>query len=224
MYKQGRRFAKKKPDAAPLEPYAVFNPHKGLPTLWDGTTLRVASIDPGIDKPGMEISDHFQGGTKTLFLEQLCFRENKEDNYYMYASEVLDHYLPYFLTCQFIVIESQESVNTPLIRMSQHIMSHLCSRLQGKGNRPIIVEIDNHCKTRLLGAPPMKKKLDRKKWCRDKAIQILRLQGQAELADKTEKAPLCRTYDPCDSLCQRVGFMILYQQYHTNFKLEVEKK
>jgi hypothetical protein len=74
----------------------------------------------------------------------------------------------------YILVESQMSINTESMRMAQAIITYLMLKTQNIPPYPRIIEIDPKFKTSVaLGAPPMRKKADRKKWAVEKATAIL---------------------------------------------------
>ena len=58
-------------------------------------------------------------------------------------------------------------------RMGQHLITLMSSILKDKGNRPLILEYNSQIKTKLLECPKKMKKPDYKKWCKQKAKELL---------------------------------------------------
>lgn len=230
---------KKAPTGAKA-PYIIFNPHT-LPPLQPSHTLKpgwhaivVTTIDPGIVNcavrqavycletrrvgTNMQIlinftHESFQRTTVTIPGNVIPEAVGIDTQYYINAMKALDEFMPQFRWCHYIVIESQLPINYDLVRMSQHITTYLMQGVKDQGFRPLIIEIDPHLKSRMLGAPRLKKP-QLKVWCRDKAIEILTARGDVETARLIERSS--KDDDHGDTVCyEAIWLMILQGDLHT---------
>ena len=146
-----RKFSKNKNSDGNKTPYSELNPH---------------TLDSPIMKNETE---------KSIFLKKLTF--NKGENHFLESLsqlETLENEKKLFSSSHYIVIEAQMSVNYSLVRMGQHIISYLLTKVRDKGNRPLIIEISSQCKTKEFeDYPKGLSKYQYKKWCTQKAIQLL---------------------------------------------------
>ena len=228
-YRRLKRFNKKAPTSE-KPPYIIFNPHTLEPLLpsesvnKDYHVTTVATLDPGIKNCGIRIAtlDHETRQVKTCIQIKCDFTHeslNKKENlgsdtsYYVNTFRVLDPYIEYFRWCHYIVVESQMAINYDLVRMAQNIITYLMLRVENMGFRPLIIEIDNHLKSRMLNAPPKMKKPQLKKWCKERAIKELEARGDNATTDMIRKAP--KGDDHGDTVCYEiVWFMMLSQGFN----------
>ena len=108
-----------------------------------------------------------------------------------------------FSSSHYIVIESQMAVSYDNTRMAQHLITYFTTKLKDKGNRPLVIEFNSQSKTRLLGCPKGMKKHQYKKWCKEKAVELLKERNEEkeqkyiDIITKTKKAD-----DMGDAVCQ----------------------
>lgn len=196
------RFNKNQPTQAKC-PYIIFNPHLDKPALsstdlYPNTNpyIQLASIDPGIKNCCIRIERRtFDNGimkVQTLIQIKIDFtltNSNPDINigldtiYYINCLSILEPYIPFFITSQYILIESQLPINYDMVRMSQHLITFLMMSVKNKGLKPLIVEIDSRFKSRIFGAPPKMTKPQLKKWAWEYAVSILKARGDNETAN-----------------------------------------
>ncbi|ALX27511.1 putative RuvC-like Holliday junction resolvase [Golden Marseillevirus] len=71
----------------------------------------------------------------------------------------------------------KDGTNMDAIKLAECLMSWM---LINYGDTKVVVFVPTNTKTNILGAPKMPKKLDRKKWIRDKAITWAQEKGEKE--------------------------------------------
>jgi hypothetical protein len=226
MYKRSSRFNRfrKKPKnkskigKEPMKFFSVFNPHQSDAPLYpkesEGKWIQVGSIDPAIYNFGLRVERwHDDGRIETIIFSHTNFTQHdgfkvqevgKENFYYANSVRILRAMCKNYLEdCQFICIESQLSFNYDMTRMMSHIIGVLSTCLSEKGNLPILIEMDPKLKTRLLGAPPMKKKDDVKKWAIVKAFEFFEEEDDQESLEFMREMQKCKKADDvADVKCQ----------------------
>lgn len=171
-----RQFRTNKNISNSQKPYQIFDPHTENSPVLRNNNIIIVSIDPGIVNCGLYIG-YYNIITKersSLYMARLTF--NKSNNYYIESInqlKKLEEENNYFSSAHFILIESQMSISYNNTRMGQHLISVMCSMLKDKGNRPLILEYNSQIKTKLLNCPKKMKKPDYKKWCKEKAKEML---------------------------------------------------
>jgi hypothetical protein len=160
------------------KPYSELNPHSlEAPVMRIEGTVIITSIDPGIKNCGVYTCayDTINKTHKSIYLDRLDFTNT--DNHFIEAISKLDELeLEYklFSSSHYIIIESQMTVNYSLVRMGQHLISYFLTRTRDIGNRPLIIEIAPQSKTKTLECPKGLSKYQYKKWCVNKAIELLK--------------------------------------------------
>jgi len=201
MYKRASRFNKSAPTAA-KSPYVIFNPHStdtAISSLNVCNTsspwIQIAAIDPGIKNCCIRVErrtfDNDIMKVETLLQIKMDFTvKNTSDTdigldtiYYTHTIDLLEKYIQYFITSQYIIIESQLPINYDMVRMSQHIISFLMIYTKDKGLKPLIIEIDPRFKSRIFGAPLKMTKPELKKWAWEYAVKILKDRNDNETAN-----------------------------------------
>ena len=235
MHRHVARYNRKAPTNH-KQPYTIFNPHSGPAPLISNTQtmsalepraesfINIMSIDPGILNCGLRIERRRYAhnqllAVETIVMVRINFNEENQNElkdsqtqvfdtaYYTRSIKILDKFTEYFLVCQYILVESQLPINYSMVRMSQHLITYLCTKVMDLGNRPLIVEMDPHLKSRLLGAPGKMKKPELKKWCRATALQILQSRDDNEARNvilRTNKGD-----DMGDTICQCEAWWII---------------
>ncbi len=217
MPRRYRRYGGKDPiDGSMASPFNVFNPHDEPSPLYNGESIIVVSIDPGIKNCGIYINkiNLLNDKKRSLYLARMQF--NQEENHYMHSIkkfEKLERENKILSKAHYIVIEKQMVMSTPNTRMGQHLITFFCTFLRNKGNRPIIMEIASTCKTRMLKCPPGMKKREYKKWCHAEAIRLLELRDE----DHEEKfigllEGIKKKDDVGDVVCQEEAFFRIIKQ------------
>ena len=198
MYRRLARFNRKAPTGV-KPPYIVFNPHTLPPCVRSSEDhVMITAIDPGIKNCGLRVSIYslVSGRSQTLLMCNLNFTHEAyhqtgscgiETHYYPAIFTAFEPHRHYFIASQYICVESQLPINYDLVRMSQHIITYLMTMIRDQGSRPLIIELDPHTKTRMLGAPPRMTKPQNKAWCRGMAIYFLKFDGEFECAQFLEQ-------------------------------------
>lgn len=209
-----RRYGGKDPiDNALASPFNIFNPHDQPSPVYDGESIIVVSIDPGIKNCGVYIFKYntLNGTKKSLYLARLQF-DQEEDNHYISSIkkfERLEQKCNILSRSHYIVIEKQMIISTQNTRMGQHLITFFCTFLRNQGKRPIIMEFSNKAKTKLLKCPAKMKKPDYKKWCHQKAIELLEIRDNE---DEEKYINYLRTIkkkdDVGDVICQGEVFIM----------------
>lgn len=180
-----RKFSNKKnPTGYNIKPpYIVYNPHEGNAPLDDPEEkdkITITTIDPGRINCGIYIGNYYRDKEKywSKYLARLNFIVSEQDKcQYAESIKVLDKLeeeYSYFSQSQYIIIESQMAISYENTRMGQHLISYFLTRFKDKGKRPLIIEINSKIKTKLLGCPEKLSKYQYKKWCREKALELLK--------------------------------------------------
>lgn len=188
MYRRAARFNRKAPTSAKA-PYLIFNPHDSNCPLNskdlypnDEAWIQIAAIDPGIKNCALHVIRRTNSGVKTLVLNKFDFtisshvepEDGIDTMYYMRVIEYLSKYINYFITSQYIIIESQLPINYDMVRLCQHIITFLSLYVKNQGLKPLIIEIDPKFKSKLLGAPTHMTYAELKKWAWENAVNILK--------------------------------------------------
>lgn len=159
-------------------PFNVYDPHDGPAPYYDGESIIVTSVDPGIKNCAVYVQKvNLLNDTRTsLFLKRMDF--SQDEGQYTSSIKVLEKLeeeMKLFSRSQYIFIEKQMTVSIPNTRMGQHLITYFCTITRNKGKRPIIMEITPKAKTKVLKCPPelAGNKPAYKKWCVKEAIRIL---------------------------------------------------
>jgi hypothetical protein len=205
-YRRQFKYSKLNPVGFSKPPFAAFNSHTKDSPVMRNENMIITSIDPGIVNCGIYVNciNTKSGKQTSLFLGKLEF--NDGENHYITSINKLDKLeeeQKFFSSSHYIVIESQMAVSYDNTRMAQHLITYFSTKLKDIGNRPIIIEFNSQSKTRLLDCPKGMKKHHYKKWCKDKAIEILKSRDSKsedkfiKILEITKKAD-----DMGDSICQ----------------------
>lgn len=212
-YRRQFRYSKANPVGFSKPPFAAFNPHSHESPVMRNENMIITSIDPGIVNCGVYVNciNTKEKTEKSLFLGKLEF--NTGENHYVTSIEKFDELeekQKFFSSSHYIVIESQMAVSYDNTRMAQHLITYFCTKLKNKGNRPIIIEFNSQSKTRLLECPKGMKKHQYKKWCKEKAVEILKSRKSKseekfiKILEVTKKAD-----DMGDSVCQCMAWKMV---------------
>ena len=226
-----RRKVVHKNDALRGTPYLVYNPHQQLNLAQQSTPslskeelnpftqkldryLQIVSIDPGIKNCGFFIGRIWcSGHHECKFLSRINFCDPKyadglasETSYFNNVFVKLDKLASFFENTHYIVIEKQMTVNVKLIKFTHYLICYFMRSLSGKGYLPLIFEIDSHLKTKTLGAPSFRKKPQRKEWCRNFVLTMLK-KSDTSLFEFISK--LGKNDDVSDAICQEMAFSIV---------------
>lgn len=140
-----------------------------------------------------------------------------DDEYYHNMTDVLDNYKEYWDKCNVFVIEKQMAFgknknNIMALRLGQHCWSYFACRY---GRDKSIVEFPAYHKTQILGAEKIKTgnskykpltKPQRKKWCVQKAKNILLLRNDTETLTMINS--IKKKDDLADVLCQLQAYKV----------------
>jgi len=228
MFRRSSRFRKKAAKSAtekdPLTFFSVFNPHtfpSPVKPKNGEDWIQVGSIDPAIKNNAIRVERWYSNGKiETIEFSHTNFtlpnnekipKVGEENFYYINACKIIKELCENYLEdCQYICIESQLSFAYDNVRISSHIICALCIYLKDKGNRPVIIEMDPKLKTRLLGAPPMKKKDQIKKWSVEKACEFFEEEEDIEsLKFMKLMAKIRKADDIGDAKCQLKALEVL---------------
>lgn len=213
-YRRYHRFNKNNPVGYSKPPFASFNPHDLDAPVMRNENMIMVSIDPGIVNCGIYVACYntVTKEYKSLYLSRLEF--NRGENHYINSMKILDQLEEkekYFSSAHYIIIESQMAVSYDNTRMAQHLITYFTTKLRNKGNRPLVIEFNSQSKTRLLGCPKGMKKPDYKKWCRDKAITILKeRENESEVKFIKCIQNARKSDDMGDAVCQLHAWMSVY--------------
>lgn len=180
-----RKFSNKKnPTSYNVKPpYIIYNPHEGpapLNSPNEKEKITITTIDPGRVNCGIYIGNYYLDEKKywSKYLARLNFVKTEEEKC-QYAESVkildkLEEDYSYFSQSHYIIIESQMAISYENTRMGQHLISYFLTKFKDTGKRPLIIEINSKIKTKLLGCPEKLTKYKYKKWCREKALELLK--------------------------------------------------
>lgn len=201
-----RQFRVNKEISSAQKPYHIFNPHSQTAPILRNNNIIIASIDPGIVNCGVYVG-YYNTVTKqcsSLYMARLKF--NTSANHYIESINQLrklEEENNYFSSAQFILIESQMSISYNNTRMGQHLITFMSTMLKNKGNRPLILEYNSQTKTKLLNCPKRMKKPEYKKWCKQKAKELLALnKDQEHEAQFITNLDIGKGDDMGDAVCQ----------------------
>jgi hypothetical protein len=222
MYRRLARFNKQAPTGV-KNPFVIFNPHTLTPcSTQDPNFITSTIIDPGIKNCAIRVAKYSlqTGKSQTLMMQNFNFTRVEamastgnyglETQYYPQVLTTLDPYLELFCQSQYIGIESQLPINYDLVRMGQHLISYFMIRVRDQGNRPLIIEIDPHLKSRMLNAPPRMKKPELKSWAHTMGIHFLRYSDEHSLADQLSQTT--KGDDMGDIICYEKCLILLLTQ------------
>lgn len=139
----------------------------------------------------------------------LNFNSKKErwknhDTLYGRCTRVLDAEKNLMRSLHLIAIESQMKSNYQMIRFSQHLISYFIVRANQLSEYPLVLEMNNQCKTRVFSYSPPKglKKNQRdrhvKKWAQEKGHQLLQERNDSNAIQMISKA--VKYDDPMDTV------------------------
>jgi hypothetical protein len=225
MYKRSSRFnnSRKKQEGKNSK-FSIFNPHDTINPSMNEGWIQVGSIDPAIYNFALRVERWYPDGKiETIFFSHTNFtisddkkvpEVGKENFYYVNSLNILQEFCSKYLEqCHYICIESQLSFAYDMVRISSHIISAMCVYLKDKGNRPLILEIDPKLKTKLLGAPPMRKKKDVKNWCINKAFELFKAENDTEsLQFMNRMKATLKADDVGDTKCQLQAMIVLLKE------------
>ena len=163
------------------EIYTIHNPHDDQEIDYEiKDTFQATVIDPGRVNCGIYVAKYYKDTgkqwTKYLANEEFIPSKCKNKNPYSESIRILDQLeenYSFFSKSNYIIIERQMTISTSNTRIGQHLISYFMTRYKNSGERPIIIEINSTTKTQMLGCPPKLKKPEYKKWCKEKAIELL---------------------------------------------------
>jgi len=198
-----------KTPTSPKLPYTIFHNHEGETPLPSKVLypefdpwVQITAIDPAIKNCAIRVERRTLKNntiiTETLFQGKFDFTIGDNLNYYSNAINFISPYLQYFITSQYILIESQMVINYELVRLSQHLITYLTLYTRDQGLKPLIIEIDSRIKSRLFQAPKMNR-VELKKWAVENAIKILTERNDVETLNLLLKAT--KKDDHGDTIC-----------------------
>jgi hypothetical protein len=200
-----------------------FSTINGKHVIHEQKTYRFGSIDPAITNFEIRVEERaiFTGMGRPYVMElhnifRNAFSETGEKatldairrhtnypSYLVEISKILDSHIDIFSHCHYIIIERQVDINQLMIRMQQHIITHLMDILKHRGIFPLIVEISNAVKTNALCCPVTGKGI--KKWSPQQAIMIWYRTG--DMYSIQRLASPGKKDDHADAECQIEAFI-----------------
>lgn len=211
-YRHYKKYGKKNPVESHKPPFAVFSAHDEKSPLMRNNNMIITSIDPGIYNCGIYVCcyNNVEKTYQSLYLDRLNFKD-ETGNYYDKSIKILDKIQEkhqFFSSSHYIIIESQMAISYNNTRMGQHLITYFTTRYSNRGNRPLVIEFNSQSKTRLLNCPKMKK-YEYKKWCRNKAVSLLKERNN----DSEKKFIDCllvskKADDMGDTICQLYAWVI----------------
>ena len=181
----------------------------GTPT--DETNRHISKMCSKGSRILLENVDLCHGCDSRLYLDPKVF---------VNMTHLLDLYSEYWGNCDFILIEKQMSfgkgkTNTMALKVGQHCYSYFSIKYPSAK----IIEFPAYLKTQVLGAKKVLKKskyqgIDkpaRKKWCENKAIEILELRNDSDGLCKIRNAR--KRDDMADVICQLQAFKLNLKKY-----------
>jgi len=160
---------------------------------------QLTAIDPGIKNCGIRVERRWSVNNQLVQIEtvmnvRIDFKTritalnkgidlsltgiggNANTIYYTESIKMLEKYMPLFAQSQYIIIESQLTLNYELTRFGQHLITYMTIGVRNKGCLPLIIEIDSKFKTKVFD---IKSDVDIKKWAVEKAYELFRRNNDA---------------------------------------------
>ncbi len=180
----------------------------------------IFTIDPGVVNCGIYVERWWSNGKEELVGCDLYSPLKETTTDYPEIIRAGDDILTFFyerlLNVHYIIIESQMFINMTTLTLMQHLISVMYFSLKDMGMCPLIIEFSPELKTKILGAPTtVKTKPDRKKWCVEKAYEILCDRGEEGYATSLFKTRSKKGEgknkkdDRADGVCMARAFKIL---------------
>jgi hypothetical protein len=184
------------------------------------------TIDPGQTNFGVYMEAVWSNGEGQYLAHELFHPLESETNDYPAiiagCSRVFEELYPALLETHYIVVESQVDKNLAAMAMERHFISLCYERLRDTGFRPLIIEINPSMKTKLLDAPTGLSRYQIKKWCIEKAIDILSERGEEDVAHELfirRRKPgegKNKKDDICDGVCMVRAIVIIFEEIEKN--------
>jgi hypothetical protein len=172
------------------------------------------------------LNDVYKDG-KIILIENVDITENCEKGSYLDPEtfhnmmDVLEKYDDIWDKCTTFIIEKQmqfgQQINPMALKLGQHCYSYFCYRY---GRFKKVIEYPAYNKTQVLGAQKTSKqgktgktiyksmdKPARKKWCIEKAIEILKTRDDITTIAKIKSSK--KKDDLCDVICQLTSWKYL---------------
>lgn len=176
-------------------PYTIHHIHDDeskREALWANLEFYdVISIDPGIENFCIRVERRFLTcQIIPLVFERIRFQLEKDietdmkSEIYSKVTNYLDQWKKIFLGCHFVVVEQQLPINYKAVRLSQHVITYFSLLLRNTGKYAYIIEISPKCKGSVLGCPSNLNNNGFKRWCIDKAIELLEMRGDKASLEK----------------------------------------
>ncbi len=157
----------------------------------------VASLDPSRDNFGFRIEKWYASGLnkgRVIMVDflKVGFKAQDPTNSNLTFSRITSFILSKIqslILCHYIISERQMPINHQAVRISTHALSLIMLLTEGKGNKPIVMEIHPQLKYRQLDAPKGWTERQLKTiWTPQKAIEILTERGDKESVEVIEKS------------------------------------
>lgn len=192
---------------------------------------QVASIDPATDNFCLRIERWwFSGGnsgrvTLITFIKT-GFKAQDQTNVnmmYFRCMEFLSNYISDLIQCHYIISERQLHINYKAVRISTFALALIMNWIKGKGNNPIIIEVNPRLKYHQLGAPRgWTDKQLKTIWTPEKALEILGKRGDLFSTDIITKSK--KKDDYSDTVLQVEALFDLLQLVpNVNLQIKIKK-
>jgi hypothetical protein len=135
-----------------------------------------------------------------------------QPSHFLLLEQYLESLDQLFDTCDYILVENQQSINLKATRCSQHTLSHFVCRYRDDLTR--IIPYPATRKTSVLKAPKGMSAYERKnKWPQKKTKEILDMRGDPEWANwvddhKKNRAQKIKSDDICDTFLMVQAYKI----------------
>lgn len=155
-------------------------------------------------------------------------RWNQHNTLFGRVTKVLDQNFDLIENVHIIAIEKQVTQNFKMIRLGQHILSYFIVNSKKLKNKPLILEMDNQCKTREFNYDPPKKltknqrKSHVKKWAEQKSYDLLKERNDINGIRAVQNA--AKQNDPADTVVMGEAIAKILENYTPLLQTLVIKK
>lgn len=213
------------PDKAP---YTIHNPHSRplSERTWPQDHLQIISIDPSIKNLGFRIEKrYYDGKIETLVLSRTTFGVNSVvtettangsqqtvNTLFREISQFLNQFRELFPSTHIMIMERQLPQNYKAVRVSQHVLTEMMSRLTDLPLLPVIVEVDSKLKSRQLGCPKGLNERQTKLWLIEKALDLCSKRADdfsfGLISRSRKKDDMADVICQVEAWCSLVGFPV----------------
>ena len=116
-------------------PFNIFDPHDDPAPYYDGESIIVTSVDPGIKNCAIYVQkiNLLNDKKASIFLTRMDFTQ--DESHYTSSIKVLEELedkMELFSRSQYILVEKQMTMSIPNTRMGQHLISFFCTTVRNK--------------------------------------------------------------------------------------------